>query len=62
MDILWGNANGYFVGKCQWIFCGEMPIDMWGNANGYFVGKCQWTFCGEMSMYILWGNASANLW
>ena len=37
MDILWGNANGHFVGKWQWTFCGEMAMDaLWGNANGCF--------------------------
>ena len=60
MDILWGNVNGHFVGKCQCTFCGGMPVPIFGNgtfhgeiAMDIFMLKNQWTFYFEMILHIL---------
>ena len=64
MDILRGNANGYFMGKCQWTLCGEMPMDILGGNNKAHLMLLKISMdqycCGEKPMDILWGNGNGH--
>jgi len=63
MDILWVNANGHCVGKCQWTFYGEIPMCILGGNKAHFmllkISMDQYC-CWEMAMDILWGNGNGH--